>query len=129
MENITVEQIETTLKIIAGIISSLTVIFAIFSKWYKKKITNKFEELDKKIKEVDKKIEEIEDRLKYVERKREEYEKELSDSKEERGILMEGELSALKLLWSLVDESKIEKDKIDKSINTIEKYIMKKSND
>jgi hypothetical protein len=38
-------------------------------------------------------------------------------------------LSALKLLWSLVDESKIEKDKIGESIGKIEEYVMKKSHD
>lgn len=129
MENITIGQIETTLKIIAGIIGSLTIIFAVFSKWYQKKITNKFNEVDKRIKEVDKKIEEIESRLKYVEEKRAEYEQELNNSKKEREILMEGEWSALKLLWSLVDESKVEKEKIGKSIDKIEKYIMKKSHD
>ena len=127
MENITIGEISSVLKIMAGIITSLSIIFAIFSKLYKKKITNKFSEIDYQFKQLDVKLEEIEDRLKYVESKRDEYEKELNNSKEERGILMEGELSALKLLWSLVDESKIEKDKIGKSIESIEKYIMKKS--
>ena len=127
MENITIGQIGDTLKIVAGIISSLAVILTIFAKWYKKKIANKFAEIDSKFKQLDIKFEEIENRLEFIERKREEYEHELNNSKEERGILMEGELSALKLLWSLVDESKIEKEKIGKSIESIEKYIMKKS--
>ena len=127
MENITIEQIDSTLKLIAGIIGSLTIIFAVFSKWYKNKITNKFAEIDNQFKGLDTKFEEIEKRIEYIEKKRDEYEKELNNSKEERKILMEGELSALKLLRSMVDESKIEKEEISKSIKNIEKYIMKKS--
>lgn len=129
MENITIGQIDSTLKLIAGIIGSLTVILAIFSKWYQKRITNKFTEINKKFKEMDTKFQEIESRLKYVEEQRAKYERELNNSKNEREILMEGEWSALKLLWSLVDENKIEKEKIGKSIDKIEKYIMKKSHD
>lgn len=129
MENITIGQIASALTTLGIIVGAFIKVKKSMTDCYNKKVVVKFEEVDKKFKEVDKKIVEIENRLSYVERKREEYEKELGDSKKEREILMMGELSALKLLWSMVDESKIEKDDIGKSIKNIEDYVIKKIHD
>lgn len=115
MENITIVEIDSTLKLIAGIIGSLTVIFAIFSKWYKKKITNKFDVIDNKFEEVEK-------RLDYVESKRDEYEHEVENSNCERMILMEGLLAALKGLHEMGCN-----DAVTTSIKRIEDYMMKKT--
>lgn len=127
MENITLGQIASTITMLGIIIGAFIKIKKSMTNCYNTKVVVKFEEVDKKFKEVDKKIIEIENRLKYVEKKREEYEKELSYSKKERGILMKGELSALKILRALVDESKLDKDEIAGSINEIEEYVMEKS--
>ena len=129
MENITIGQIVQAIGTLGIIVGAYVKVKKSISNCYNTKVVVKFDEVDKKFKEVDKKIAEIESRLEYVERKREEYERELGDSKKEREILMIGELSALKLLWSMVDESKIEKEDIGKSIASIEKYVMKKSHD
>lgn len=127
MENITLGQIASAITMLGIIIGAFIKIKKSMTNCYNTKVVVKFEEVDKKFKEVDKKIMEIENRLEYVERKREEYEKELSYSKKERGILMKGELSALKILRALVDESKLDKDEIAGSINEIEEYVMEKS--
>lgn len=134
MENITMGEIESTLKFIAGIIGSLITIYAVFSKWYKYKITNKFDKVDekfnevyKKFKEVCEKIEELDIRLTDVERKRDQYERELGDSKKERGILARGELSALKILRAMLDKSQLDQDELAESIKEIEEYVFEKS--
>lgn len=131
MDNITIGQIASalgTLGIIVGAITGVIVtIKKIISNCYNTKVAVKFTEIDGKIKELNKKIIEIDERLKYVEEKRIEYERELGNSKKERGILMKGELSALKILRTLVDESKLDKEEIADSINEIEEYVMEKS--
>ena len=124
MENITMEQIESTLKMIAGIITSLTVIFGIFSMWYKKKIANKFNEVDDKLKVVNDEIVCIKKRLDFVESKRDEYEGVAENSKFERKILMSGLLSALKGLEAVVPN-----EYVSNSIKEIEEYMMEKTHD
>lgn len=129
MDNITIGQIASALTTLGIIVGTFISIKKSISNCYNTKVVSKFDEIDKKFKEVDKKIEDIERRLEYVERKREEYERELGDSKKERAILMKGELSALKILRALVDESKLDKDDIAVSINEIEEYVLEKSHD
>lgn len=129
MENITIGQIASAITLLGVIVGAIIKIKKSISNCYNEKVVVKFNEIDEKFKKVDKKIVEIENRLEYVERKREEYEREIGNSKKEREILMEGELAALKLLWSMVDESKIEKEDIGKSIKSIEKYVLEKSHD
>lgn len=127
MENITIGQIASTITVLGVIVGAIIKIKKSISNCYNEKVVVKFNEIDEKFKKVDKKIVEIENRLEYVEKKREEYEKELGDSKKEREILMRGELAALKVLRSLVDESKLDKDDIADSISEIEDYVMIKS--
>lgn len=131
MDNITIGQIASALGTLGVIVGAITgvIVFVkkLISNCYNTKVAVKFTEIDGKFKELNKKITEIDERLKYVEEKRIEYERELGDSKKERGILMKGELSALKILRTLVDESKLDKEEIAGSINEIEKYVMEKS--
>ena len=128
MDNITVGQI-------IGIISSITIIAGFFGGifvWYKKNISDKFSSTDKKIEDVndkiDKEITTVNNRLEnvetFVEIKQHQYEKEMRESKEERMILLRGELSALKSLQKIGDSAAV-----SKSINEIEEYMMKKVHD
>lgn len=106
MEGVTMEQL-------AGAIGTITIIssfcFAIV-KWYKTNITDKLNRLDQ--------------RLTFVEIKREEYEIEVQKSKDERIILLRGELAALKGLKEMGCN-----DAVTKSIKEIEEYMMLKSHD
>lgn len=102
-----------TLDQIAGAIGIVTVIAGFFfgiGKGYKKAIVDRFAKIEK--------------RLKFVEDKREEYEKEVEKSKEERMILLRGELAALKGLKEMGCN-----DAVTHSINEIEDYMMLKSHD
>lgn len=106
MENITIGQIAgaiAVISVIAGFVASIL-------KLYKKHIVDRFNK--------------IEDRLKFVEDKREEYEREVEKSKEERMILLRGELAALKGLKEMGCN-----DAVTHSISEIEKYMMLKSHE
>ena len=113
MENITIGQIESAVGIIT-VIGAF--IFGIY-KWYKKIIGDKFVKIDNRFTTVEK-------RLDFVEKKREEYEKEVQNSKEERAILLRGELAALKGLKDICQNKAI-----SNSIDEIEEYIVLKSPD
>lgn len=106
MENITMGQLAGAIGIVTVIISFVVSIV----KWYKTNITDKLNKLDQ--------------RLTFVEIKREEYEREVEKSKEERLILLKGELSALKGLKEMGCN-----DAVTHSINEIEEYMMLKSHD
>ena len=101
MENITIGQIENAIGIIT-VIGAF--IFGIY-KWYKKIIGDRFVK--------------IENRLTFVEEKREEYEQEVEKSKEERMILLRGELAALKGLKKMGCN-----DAVTHSISEIEDYML-----
>ena len=106
MESITIGQIAAAIAVISVIAGFITKIF----RTYKKNIIDRFDK--------------IEDRLKFVEEKREEYEKEVEKSKEERMILLRGELAALKGLKEMGCN-----DAVTHSISEIEKYMMLKSHE
>lgn len=96
-----------TIGVIGGF--TATIVKAIM-KWYKTKITDRFDR--------------IEQRLDEVESKRDEYEREVRNSKKERELLMRGELACLKGLYAIT-----ENDLITNSIKEIEEYMMEKSHD
>lgn len=88
MENITIDQIVSSI----GSITAIAVFFIAIFKWYKAHITDKFANLNKKIdehiKHSDKIIEVMEEKINYQE-------KEIVESKEERLILLKGLLACL----------------------------------
>lgn len=104
MDDITIGQIISAF----GSITAIAVFFVAIFKWYKINITDKLNRLDQ--------------RLTFVEIKREEYEKEVQKSKEERMILLRGELAALKGLKEMGCN-----DAVTKSISEIEIYMLEKS--
>lgn len=106
MESITIGQIASAIGVLTVIVSFFIAIF----KWYKKAIIDRFTAIDK--------------RLTFVEEKREEYEREVEKSKEERMILLRGELAALKGLKEMGCN-----DAVTHSISEIEQYMMVKSHD
>ena len=106
MESITIGQIIAAM----GIITTIIGFIALIHKLYKKTIGDRFEKIEK--------------RLKFVEDKREEYEREVEKSKEERMILLRGELAALKGLKEMGCN-----DAVTHSISEIEKYMMLKSHE
>ena len=106
MENITIGQIVTAI----GIISAIGVFVGGLYKWYKKAFSDRFTK--------------IENRLTFVEKKREEYEREVQSSKEERTILLRGELAALKGLKEMGCN-----DAVTHSIHEIEEYMMLRTHD
>lgn len=104
MENITMGQIVGAI----GIISVIGAFISKIVKSYKKAIPERFEK--------------IEQRLDYVENKEEEYNREVQNSKDEREILLRGELAALKGLKEICQI-----DAVSDSISEIEKYMMKET--
>lgn len=104
MDNITISQIVATI----GTLTVIVGFFAAIFKWYKTNIIDKFNKL--------------EERLTFVEKKREEYEREVEKSKEERMILLRGELAALKGLKEIGCN-----DAVTHSISEIENYMVVKS--
>ena len=117
MENITIGQIVATIGVISVISGFIGGIIVAISKWWKAKVTDKFTSINNRVDGMDK-------RLVFVEKKREEYEKEVEKSKEERMILLRGELAALKGLKEMGCN-----DAVTHSINEIEDYMMEKSHD
>ena len=106
MENITIGHIVSVIGMLTVIVSFFVAIF----RWYKSHIIDEFSSIKK--------------RLKTLEKKEEEYEREVSNSKQERTILLRGELAALKGLKEMGCN-----DAVTTSINEIEKYIIEKSHD
>ena len=104
LESITIGEIASAIGIVTVIAGFCIAIF----RWYKVNITDK--------------INKLEQRLTFVEIKRVEYEKEVEKSKEERMILLRGELAALKGLKEMGCN-----DAVTKSISEIEKYVLEKS--
>ena len=115
MDNITVGQIVAaigTISLIGGFVCGIIVAV---SKWWKTRVTDKFTTIDNR-------FEKVEERLDDVERKRDQYEQELQNSKDERLILMKGELAALKALHEIHKS-----EDVSDSINEIEQYVFDKS--
>lgn len=107
MDNITIGQIVSA----CGSITAIAVFLIAIFKWYKLNIADKFDK--------------IEERLNFVEEKRDEYEREVQNSKEERMILLRGELAALKGLKEKLDCN----GPVTHSIEEIEEYMVKKTHD
>ena len=106
MEDITVGQI-------ISVIGGLTVIVGFFVtiiKWYKKNFTDRFLK--------------IEERIDTIETMEKNYRKELQDSKEERFILLKGQLACLKGL----SEQGIN-GPVSQGIKDLEEYMIKKSHE
>ena len=74
MEEITVEQIISAIGGLTVIVGFFVAIF----KWYKKNITDRFTDIEKRVKTIE-----------HLEKK---YRKELQDSKDERFILLKGQI-------------------------------------
>ena len=106
MENITIGQIVAAI----GVISVIGAFIGGLYKWYKKSFSDRFTKIER--------------RLDFVEKKREEYEKEVQNSKEERTILLRGELAALKGLKEMGCNNAV-----THSIQEIEEYMMLRSHD
>lgn len=106
MNNITIGQI-------VGAMGTLTVIVGFFVaifKWYKTNFTNKFIGIEK--------------RLEDLEKKTNRQEHEIKESKEERLILLKGQLACLKGL-----EERGCNGPVTKAINDIESYLINKSHE
>lgn len=107
MENITIGQI-------IGAIGGLTVIVGFFVaifKWYKTNFTNKFTSNEK--------------RIEKLEEKTKKQELEIKESKEERLILLRGQLACLKGLHNDLNCN----GPVTKGIQDIENYLINKSHE
>lgn len=107
MQNITLEQI-------AGSIGLLTVIagfFVTIFKFYKTHFTDKFSKIDK--------------RLNVLEEKTAQQELDIKESKEERLILLKGQLACLKGLHNDLNCN----GPVTKGIEDLESYLIKKSHE
>ena len=107
MESITLEQI---IKAI-GSVTAIVVFFIAIFKWYKSHITDKFNTIDK----------EIEDLKRSVKR----HDAEMKESKEERLILLKGQLACLKGLHNDLNCN----GPVTQGIADLENYLIKKSHE
>ena len=107
MESITLEQI---IKAI-GSVTAIAVFFIAIFKWYKSHITDKFNTIDK----------EIEDLKRSVKR----HDAEMKESKEERLILLKGQLACLKGIHNYLNCN----GTVTQVIADLENYLIKKSHD
>lgn len=106
MEDITIGQIISVMGGLTIIVGFFVTIF----KWYKKNITDRFTDMEKRVKTIE-----------HMEKK---YRKELQDSKEERFILLKGQLACLKGL----SEQGIN-GPVSQGIKDLEGYMIKKSHE
>lgn len=117
MDNITIGQIVSGI----GSVTAIAVFFIAIFKWYKSHITDEFANLNKKIdehiKHSDKKIEVMEEKINCQD-------KEIQESKEERLILLKGQLACLKGLKEQGCNGPV-----TKAINDIENYLIDKSHE
>ncbi len=107
MENITIGQIISAITGLTIIVGFFVAIF----KWYKKNIADRFATIEK--------------RVNIIEQMEKNYRKELQDSKEERFILLRGQLACLK---GLHDDLKCN-GPVSQGIKDLEEYLMKKSHE
>ena len=107
MENITLGQIIGTI----GVITVITGFFATIFKWYKSHITNKFNEHDKEIEELKRVVKSLQGEMK--------------ESKEERLILLKGQLACLKGLHNDLNCN----GPVTQGIADLENYLIKKSHE
>lgn len=107
MENITLGQIAAAI----GIVSVIAAFFIKIFSWYKKHITIKFEEHDKDIEELKRVVKSLQGEIK--------------ESKEERLILLKGQLACLKGLHNDLNCN----GPVTKGIEDLESYLIKKSHE
>lgn len=107
METITLGQIVAAI----GIITIITGFFAAIFKWYKSHITNKFDEHEKDIEELKRVVKSLQGEMK--------------ESKEERLILLKGQLACLKGLHNDLNCN----GPVTQGIADLENYLIKKSHE
>lgn len=107
MESITIGQIAGAIGILTIIVSFFVAIF----KSYKKNILDRFADLNSRIKTIE-----------YLEKN---YRKELQDSKDERFILLRGQLACLKGLHDDLNCN----GPVSQGIKDLEEYLIKKSHE
>lgn len=107
MENITIGQIISAITGLTIIVGFFVAIF----KWYKKNIADKFSDLNSRLKTIE-----------YLEKN---YKKELQDSKEERFILLRGQLACLKGLHDDLNCN----GPVSQGIKDLEEYLIRKSHE
>ena len=114
MENITIGQIVSAI----GSITAIAVFFIGIFKWYKSHITDKFNAVDKKILALENKDLELERIVKSLQG-------EMRESKEERLILLKGQLACLKGLHNDLNCN----GPVTQGIADLEEYLIKKSHE
>ena len=107
MENITLGQIGTAI----GLLTVIVGFFAAIFKWYKSHITNKFDEIDKRVNDLERVVKSLQGEMK--------------ESKEERFILLKGQLACLK---GLHNDLKCN-GPVTQGIADLEEYLIKKSHE
>ena len=107
MENITLGQIGTAI----GLLTVIVGFFAAIFKWYKSHITNKFDEIDKRINDLERVVKSLQGEMK--------------ESKEERLILLKGQLACLKGLHNDLNCN----GPVTQGIADLEEYLIKKSHE
>lgn len=107
MENITIGQIVSAI----GSLTAIAVFFVAVFKWYKSHITNKFNSIEKDIDELKRVVKSLQGEMK--------------ESKEERLILLKGQLACLKGLHNDLNCN----GPVTQGIADLENYLIKKSHE
>ena len=107
MENVTLGQIVASI----GLLTIIATFFAAIFKFYKTHFTDKFSKIDK--------------RLNVLEEKTAQQELDIKESKEERLILLRGQLACLKGLHNDLNCN----GPVTKGIEDLESYLIKKSHE
>ena len=107
MDNITLGQIVSAI----GSITAIAVFFIAIFKWYKSRITDKFNMVDKKVAELERTVKSLQGEMK--------------ESKEERLILLRGQLACLKGLHNDLNCN----GPVTQGIADLENYLIKKSHE
>jgi len=107
MENITLGQLVSAI----GIITAIAVFFIAIFKWYKSHITDKFNSIEKDIDNLKETVKSLQGEMK--------------ESKEERLILLKGQLACLKGLHNDLNCN----GPVTQGIADLENYLIKKSHE
>lgn len=107
MENITLGQIVSAI----GSLTAIAVFFIAIFKWYKSHITDKFNSIDKDIRDLKETVKSLQEQMK--------------ESKEERLILLKGQLACLKGLHNDLNCN----GPVTQGIADLENYLIKKSHE
>ena len=107
MDNITIGEIIKAL----GSITAIAVFFIAIFKWYKSNVTDRFKIVDEEIRELKKSLRN--------------HQEEINESKEERLILLKGQLACLKGLHNDLNCN----GPVTQGIADLENYLIKKSHE